>query len=228
MPRRPDVRPLPCRVLVARARPAARSRRRHRPRPPRRRSSPRCASTATTARPTTRCCRIAGITPGESARRRRRRGGRRAAAARAGGSMPSTSASGTGRSTTTSQVAVIIVVTERPGVEKGGVMPGPMKRVRNALMASPSLEYVDGYGVIAGGRVSFVNVLGKGGHIVVPLTAGIDAPGGGRDRQDAAPRARSGACAAARRSSAARTPATTSATCATTSGGGAPAVRRGS
>ncbi len=70
------------------------------------------------------------------------------------------------------QVAVIIAVTERPGVEEGGVMPGPMKRVRNALMASPSLEYVDGYGLIAGGRLSFVDVLGKGGHIVAPLTVG--------------------------------------------------------
>ena len=70
------------------------------------------------------------------------------------------------------QVAVIIAVTERPGVEQGGVMPGPMKRMRNALMASPSLEYVDGYGLIAGGRLSFVNVLGKGGHIVAPLTVG--------------------------------------------------------
>ena len=70
------------------------------------------------------------------------------------------------------EVAIIIAVTERPGVEPGGVMPGPMKRVRNALMASPSLEYVDGYGFIAGGRVSFVNVLGKGGHLVAPLTVG--------------------------------------------------------
>ena len=71
-----------------------------------------------------------------------------------------------------SRVAIIIAVTERPGVEKGGEMPGPMKRVRNALMASPSLEYVDGYGFIAGGRLSFVNVLGKGGHIAAPLTFG--------------------------------------------------------
>ena len=70
------------------------------------------------------------------------------------------------------QVAIIIAVTERPGVEAGGVMPGPMKRVRNALMASPSLEYVDGYGFIAGGRVSFVDVLGKGGHLTAPLTVG--------------------------------------------------------
>jgi outer membrane translocation and assembly module TamA len=39
-------------------------------------------------------------------------------------------------------------------------------------MVSPSLEYVDGYGFIAGGRLSFVNVLGKGGHVVAPLTVG--------------------------------------------------------
>jgi outer membrane protein assembly factor BamA len=70
------------------------------------------------------------------------------------------------------QVAIIIAVTERPGVEAGGVLPGPMKRLRNALMVSPSLEYVDGYGLIAGGRVSFVNVLGQGGHLVAPLTVG--------------------------------------------------------
>ena len=71
-----------------------------------------------------------------------------------------------------SQVAVIIAVTERPGIEKGGVMPGPMKRLGNALMASPSLEYVDGYGFTAGGRISVVDVLGKGGHVVAPLTVG--------------------------------------------------------
>jgi hypothetical protein len=70
------------------------------------------------------------------------------------------------------QVAVVIVVSERPGVEKGGVMPGPLKRVRNVIMASPSFEYVDGYGVTAGGRVSLADVLGKAGHIAVPLTVG--------------------------------------------------------
>jgi outer membrane protein assembly factor BamA len=71
-----------------------------------------------------------------------------------------------------SQVAIIIFVTERPGVEKGGVMPGPMKRLRNAVMASPALEYTDGYGVTAGGRVTFADVLGKRGHVSVPLTVG--------------------------------------------------------
>jgi len=116
-----------------------------------------------------------------------------------------------------SQVAVIIAVAERPGVEKGGVMPGPMKRVRNALMASPSLEYVDGYGFIAGGRLSFVNVLGKGGHIVAPLTVGSTrGPASSSTRRSRA--ARWSACMAATPSSAARTPATTPATCETTSG----------
>ena len=71
-----------------------------------------------------------------------------------------------------SQVAIIIFVTERPGVEKGGVMPGPMKRLRNAIMASPTLEYADGYGVTAGGRFTFADVLGKRGHLTMPLTVG--------------------------------------------------------
>ena len=70
------------------------------------------------------------------------------------------------------QVAVIIVVQERPGVEKGGVMPGPLKRFGNTVMAVPTFDYVDGYGVTAGGRLSFVNVFGKEGHIVLPLTVG--------------------------------------------------------
>jgi len=70
------------------------------------------------------------------------------------------------------QVAVIIVVQERPGVEKGGVMPGPLKRFGNTIMAVPTFDYVDGYGVTAGGRLSFVNVFGKEGHVVLPLTVG--------------------------------------------------------
>jgi hypothetical protein len=70
------------------------------------------------------------------------------------------------------QVAVIIIVHERPGVEKGGVMPGPLKRVGNTVMAVPTFDYADGYGVTAGGRLSFVNVFGQEGHIVLPLTVG--------------------------------------------------------
>jgi outer membrane protein assembly factor BamA len=69
-------------------------------------------------------------------------------------------------------VALIIIVREHPGVEPGGIMPGPMKRLRNTMMTSPTLEYVDGYGVTGGGRVSFVNVFGKDGHLTVPMTVG--------------------------------------------------------
>ena len=72
----------------------------------------------------------------------------------------------------TGEVVLIVIVQEHPGVEIGGVMPGPMKRVGNASMVLPILEYVDGYGVTAGGRFSFVNVLGKKGHIILPLTFG--------------------------------------------------------
>ena len=70
------------------------------------------------------------------------------------------------------RIAVIIIVQERPGAETGGVMPGPLKRFGNTMMALPTLDYMDGYGLAAGGRLSFVNILGKEGHIVMPLTVG--------------------------------------------------------
>ena len=72
----------------------------------------------------------------------------------------------------TDQAVIIIIVSEHPGVETGGVMPGPMKRLGNASMVLPILDYVDGYGFTAGGRFSFVNVLGKEGHIILPMTFG--------------------------------------------------------
>lgn len=72
----------------------------------------------------------------------------------------------------TDQVVIIIIVQEHPGVEIGGVMPSPMKRLGNASMVLPILEYVDGYGFTAGGRFSFVNVIGKAGHIILPMTFG--------------------------------------------------------
>ena len=74
--------------------------------------------------------------------------------------------------TESDQVALIIIVQEHPGVAAGGVMPGPMKRLGNTIMALPVLDYVDGYGFTVGGRISFVNVLGKEGHIILPLTWG--------------------------------------------------------
>jgi outer membrane protein assembly factor BamA len=115
--------------------------------------------------------RIAGITPGGPLGA----GGIEAAASRLreSGRFDAVDVRKRYRSLTDeAQVAVIIVVSERPGVEKGGVMPGPLKRVRNAIMASPSFEYVDGYGVTAGGRVSFADVIGKAGHVTLPLTVG--------------------------------------------------------
>jgi outer membrane protein assembly factor BamA len=47
-----------------------------------------------------------------------------------------------------------------------------MKRLGNASMVLPILDYVDGYGFTAGARFSFVNVLGKQGHIILPMTFG--------------------------------------------------------
>jgi outer membrane protein assembly factor BamA len=72
----------------------------------------------------------------------------------------------------TDQVVIIIIVQEHPGVEIGGIMPSPMKRLGGASMVLPILDYVDGYGFTAGARFSFVNVLGKGGHIILPMTFG--------------------------------------------------------
>jgi len=72
----------------------------------------------------------------------------------------------------TGEVVLIVIVQEHPGVEIGGVMPSPMKRLGNASMVLPILDYVDGYGFTAGGRFSFVNVLGKEGHIILPMTFG--------------------------------------------------------
>jgi len=101
-----------------------------------------------------------------------------------------------------SQVALVIVVAERPGVERGGVMPGPMKRLRNALMFSPTADYADGYGVTAGGRFTVAGALGTRGHVSVPLSIGstrraaleLDkTPGSGPVR-----RLRAGAAAASR------------------------------
>jgi outer membrane protein assembly factor BamA len=74
--------------------------------------------------------------------------------------------------TESGQAVLIIIIQEHPGVGAGGVMPGPMGRLGDSIMALPILDFVDGYGFTAGGRFSFVNVLGKQGHIILPLTVG--------------------------------------------------------
>lgn len=71
-----------------------------------------------------------------------------------------------------SQVALVIIVTEHPGAPEGGGPAGPLRRLGDSVMVWPVLDYVDGYGVTAGGRVSFANLFGPQGHLVVPLTLG--------------------------------------------------------
>jgi outer membrane protein assembly factor BamA len=71
-----------------------------------------------------------------------------------------------------SDVALIIIVREVPGADALGNLPGPFARLGRSLMALPVLDYVDGYGLTLGGRLSFVNVLGRDGMVSVPLTWG--------------------------------------------------------
>ena len=99
-----------------------------RPRPPGRKSSPRCASTATTARPTRTCCGSRAWRSEAARGRRDRRRGRAPAAQR-----PVRVGRG--------PQALPVARGYRPGGHhhrragaarrrEGGVMPGPMKRVR--------------------------------------------------------------------------------------------------
>jgi outer membrane protein assembly factor BamA len=74
--------------------------------------------------------------------------------------------------TATDQVALIIIVEEYPSTAKGGGVPNPLRRLGDSVMLLPTLDYVDGYGLTYGGRISFVRVLGKQGLIAVPLTWG--------------------------------------------------------
>ena len=74
--------------------------------------------------------------------------------------------------TATDQVALIIIVEEYPSTAKGGGVPNPLRRLGDSMMLIPTLDYADGYGLTYGGRISFVQVLGKQGLIAVPLTWG--------------------------------------------------------
>ncbi len=73
-------------------------------------------------------------------------------------------------------VAVVIIVQEIPGsvisIDIPTGPPNPLKRFINTSMFSPTLEYVDGYGLTYGVRTSFVHVLGREGRLSVPLTWG--------------------------------------------------------
>jgi outer membrane protein assembly factor BamA len=74
--------------------------------------------------------------------------------------------------TATDQVALIIIVEEFPSTPKGGGSATLLRRLGDRVMAIPMLDYIDGYGVAFGGRISLVGVIGKRGVIGMPLTWG--------------------------------------------------------
>ena len=71
-----------------------------------------------------------------------------------------------------SDLLVILLVDEHPGISDDHLMPGPLKRFRGLGMWLPIVDFADGYGFTYGGRVSFVDALGKGSRISVPVTWG--------------------------------------------------------
>ncbi len=78
--------------------------------------------------------------------------------------------------TDTSRVAVVILVEEHPSVRPIDVgmpaIPGPMGRLRRSSMFLPILDYMDGYGLTYGARVSFVGTIGRNGRLSVPASWG--------------------------------------------------------
>jgi outer membrane protein assembly factor BamA len=72
-------------------------------------------------------------------------------------------------------VALVIVVREHPLPDKTTPGPAPLRPFRRLFasgMVLPILSYTDGYGLTYGGRVSFVDVLGRGSRISVPASWG--------------------------------------------------------
>jgi outer membrane protein assembly factor BamA len=70
------------------------------------------------------------------------------------------------------EVAIVIVVQEYPVPD---VAPSPMRSLRRVVSGSmfmPILNYTDGYGFTYGGRLSFVDGVGKGARLSVPATWG--------------------------------------------------------
>jgi outer membrane protein assembly factor BamA len=80
--------------------------------------------------------------------------------------------------TDASQVSLIVIVHEYPSVDPGipgtplPPVPGPIRRLLSQTMFLPIVTYSEGYGFTYGGRASFVDVLGEGGRVSVPLTWG--------------------------------------------------------
>ena len=72
-------------------------------------------------------------------------------------------------------VALVIVVREHPLADTAGQGPAvarPFRRLWASGMVMPILSYADGYGLTYGGRVSFVDALGRGSRISVPASWG--------------------------------------------------------
>jgi outer membrane protein assembly factor BamA len=80
--------------------------------------------------------------------------------------------------TDASQISLIVVVHEYPSIDPGipgaplPPVPSPIRRLLSQTMFLPIIGYSDGYGFTYGARASFVDVLGEGGRVSVPLTWG--------------------------------------------------------
>lgn len=71
-----------------------------------------------------------------------------------------------------SRVLIVVVVDEHDAVSDSDLTPGRLKRLAASGMWSPLLEYQEGYGLTYGARVSFVDGLGPGSRLSVPLSWG--------------------------------------------------------
>ena len=69
-------------------------------------------------------------------------------------------------------ILLMVIVDEVPGISDTGLTPGAWTRFRTSGMFLPVLNYVDGYGFTYGARVSFVDHVGPGSRISIPLTWG--------------------------------------------------------
>ncbi len=69
-------------------------------------------------------------------------------------------------------ILLMIVVDEVPGIDPLDLTPSPMKKFWSSGMFMPILHSDDGYGFTYGGRVSFVDRLGRRSRVSVPLTWG--------------------------------------------------------
>jgi outer membrane protein assembly factor BamA len=80
--------------------------------------------------------------------------------------------------TDASQVSLIVIVHEYPSTDPGipgaplPPLPGPIRRLMSQTMFLPVVSFSEGYGFTYGVRASFVDVLGEGGRVSVPLTWG--------------------------------------------------------